>query len=34
VPGSLTQRVGDHVLVSWASSQTHLFDAASEQRIG
>ncbi len=34
VPGSLAHRVGAHVLVSWASTQTHLFDAASERRIG
>jgi multiple sugar transport system ATP-binding protein len=34
VPGNLARRAGDHVLVTWPSVQAHLFDAASERRIG
>jgi multiple sugar transport system ATP-binding protein len=34
VPGSIAQRPGEHVMVSWPSSQTHLFDGATERRIG
>jgi multiple sugar transport system ATP-binding protein len=32
--GTPPQRAGDHVLVSWPSSQVHLFDAVTERRIG
>jgi|APDOM4702015118_1054815.scaffolds.fasta_scaffold53032_2 multiple sugar transport system ATP-binding protein len=34
VPGTLAQRAGDHVLVTWASAHTHLFDTGTERRIG
>ena len=34
VAGSFAQRVGDPVAVSWLASHSHLFDAASERRIG
>jgi multiple sugar transport system ATP-binding protein len=34
VPGTLAQRAGEQVRVSWSPSQTHLFDADSQQRIG
>jgi multiple sugar transport system ATP-binding protein len=34
VPGTLTQRAGEHVLLAWPAAQCHLFDAANERRIG
>ena len=34
VPGHLAQRAGEHVLVTWPASSCHLFDAASEIRVG
>jgi multiple sugar transport system ATP-binding protein len=34
LPGTPAQRVGEPVRVSWSPSQTHLFDADSQQRIG
>ena len=34
VPGHLAQRAGEHVLVTWPASSCHLFDAASENRVG
>jgi multiple sugar transport system ATP-binding protein len=34
VPGTITQRPGEHVLLSWPAAHSHLFDAASERRIG
>jgi len=33
VPGTLAQRPGEHVLVTWPASQAHLFDARSELRL-
>jgi multiple sugar transport system ATP-binding protein len=34
VPGTLAQRPGDPVHLAWPAAQSHLFDAASERRIG
>jgi multiple sugar transport system ATP-binding protein len=34
VPGTLTQRAGDHVMLNWSATHSHLFDAASERRVG
>jgi multiple sugar transport system ATP-binding protein len=34
VPGRLRQRVGDTVRLHWQPGQVHLFDAATEQRLG
>ncbi len=34
LPGTPTHRTGDHVLVSWPAAQSHLFDAATERRVG
>jgi multiple sugar transport system ATP-binding protein len=34
LPGSITHRPGEHVLVSWSASHSHLFDALTERRIG
>jgi multiple sugar transport system ATP-binding protein len=34
VPGKVTQGVGDTVHLSWGAHDVHLFDAASEARIG
>jgi multiple sugar transport system ATP-binding protein len=33
LPGTRMHRAGEHVLVSWPSSQVHLFDAATERRV-
>jgi multiple sugar transport system ATP-binding protein len=34
VQGTISQRPGEHVLLSWPAAHSHLFDAASERRIG
>jgi multiple sugar transport system ATP-binding protein len=34
LPGEPTHRAGEHVLVPWPGSHVHLFDAASERRVG
>ncbi|AKJ28456.1 ABC transporter ATP-binding protein [Caldimonas brevitalea] len=34
VPGKVTQRVGDRVHLAWSAHDVHLFDAASQQRLG
>jgi multiple sugar transport system ATP-binding protein len=34
LPGNVAQRVGDAVHLRWAPAQLHLFDAASERRLG
>jgi ABC-type sugar transport systems, ATPase componen ts len=34
VPGTLAQRAGDHVMLNWSAAHSHLFDAASERRVG
>jgi multiple sugar transport system ATP-binding protein len=33
LPGTPAHRAGEHVLVSWPSSQVHLFDAGTERRV-
>jgi len=34
VPGKVTQGVGDTVHLAWGSHDVHLFDKATEARIG
>jgi multiple sugar transport system ATP-binding protein len=34
VPGTIAQKAGEHVLLSWPAAHGHLFDAASEKRVG
>jgi multiple sugar transport system ATP-binding protein len=34
VPGTIAQKTGEHVLLSWPAAHGHLFDAASEKRVG